>query len=81
MYLGNITTLGEEVVSCFGGVVSSSVLKVVRGVVLTRPNLEERARSTPLLQELVQALPPDLFRQALARVCIDVLDVGRGSIW
>ena len=50
--------------------------QVVRGVVLTRPTpgLEERVKSTQLLQELVKWLPPDLFLTCLSRVSAYLLD-------
>lgn len=67
-YLGNTANLGEEVNSCFVGIITSSALKVVRGVVLTRSGLEDKARSTTILQELVKWLPANLYRQCLARV-------------
>lgn len=67
-FLGNTANLGEEVNSCFVSIITSSALKVVRGVVLTRAGLEEKARSTTILQEIVKWLPPDLYRQCLARV-------------
>lgn len=71
MYLGNVSSLGEEVMAAFAAVMGAAALKVVRGVVLMRPTagLEERAKSTQLLQELVKWLPPDLFRTCLSRVC------------
>jgi hypothetical protein len=70
VYLGNVASLGEEVMAAFAAVVNAAALKVARGVVLTRPTagLEERAKSTQLLQELVKWLPPDLFRTCLTRV-------------
>lgn len=70
VYLGNVNSLGEEVMAAFAAVVGAAALKVVRGVVLMRPTpgLEERAKSTQLLQELVKWLPPDLFRTCLTRV-------------
>ena len=72
MYLGNVASLGEEVMAAFAAVMGDAALKVVRGVVLMRPTpgLEERAKSTQLLQELVKWLPPDLFRTCLSRVCM-----------
>ena len=39
---------------------------MVRGIILTRPGFEERAKSTANLQELIKWLPSDLFRTALA---------------
>ena len=68
IYLGNTAQLGEEVVTCFATVINGNVVKVVRGVVLTRAALEDRARHCTLLQEIVKWLPPDLFRTCLARV-------------
>ncbi len=70
VYLGNVASLGEEVMAAFAAVMGDAALKVVRGVVLMRPTagLEERAKSTQLLQELVKWLPPDLFRTCLSRV-------------
>lgn len=70
VYLGNVASLGEEVMAAFAAVVGAAALKVARGVVLTRPvpGLEERVKSTQLLQELVKWLPPDLFRTCLTRV-------------
>jgi len=67
-FLGNTGSLGEVVNSCFVGVINASALKVVRGIILTRAGLEERARSHTILQEIVKCLPPDLYRQCLARV-------------
>lgn len=67
-YLGNTAGLGEEVNNCFVSIITSSALKVVRGVVLTRSGLEDKARSTTILQELVKWLPANLYRQCLARV-------------
>ena len=67
-FLGNTANLGEEVNNCFASVINGQALKVVRGVVLTRAGLEDKARSTTMLQEIVKWLPPDLFRQCLARV-------------
>lgn len=66
-FLGNTGSLGEEVNSCFASAVNSGALKVVRGVVLTRAGLEDKARSTTILQEILKWLPPDLFRQCLAK--------------
>lgn len=70
VYLGNVASLGEEVMAAFAAVVGVAALKVARGVVLTRPvpGLEERVKSTQLLQELVKFVPPDLFRTCLTRV-------------
>lgn len=70
VYLGNVGSLGEEVMAAFAAVVGAASLKVVRGVVLTRPTprLEERVKSSQLLQELVKWVPPDLFRTCLTRV-------------
>lgn len=70
MYLGNVGSLGEEVMAAFAAVVGAAALKVARGVVLTRPTpgLEERVKSTHLLQELVKWVPADLFRTCLTRV-------------
>lgn len=70
VYLGNVSSLGEEVMAAFAAVTGAAALKVVRGVVLMRPTpgLEERVKSTQLLQELVKWLPPDLFRTCLSRV-------------
>ncbi|KAK9823710.1 hypothetical protein WJX72_004829 [[Myrmecia] bisecta] len=74
-YLGNVATLGEEVMHCFVAVVNSSALKVVRGVVASRTGLEDRARSSTILQEIVKCLPPDLFRTCLAKVLMVVFDI------
>ena len=70
MYLGNVASLGEEVMAAFAAVMGDAALKVVRGVVLMRPTagLEERAQRTQALPELVKWLPPDLFRTCLSRV-------------
>ena len=70
VYLGNVSSLGEEVMAAFAAVTGAAALKVVRGVVLMRPTsgLEDRVKSTQLLQELVKWLPPDLFRTCLSRV-------------
>lgn len=70
VYLGNVGSLGEEVMAAFAAVVGAAALKVARGVVLTRPTpgLEERVKSTQLLQELVKWVPADLFRTCLSRV-------------
>lgn len=70
VYLGNVGSLGEEVMAAFAAVVGAAALKVARGVVLTRPTpgLEERVKSTQLLQELVKWVPADLFRTCLTRV-------------
>ena len=70
VYLGNVGSLGEDVMAAFAAVVGIAALKVARGVVLKRPvpGLEERVKSTQLLQELVKFVPPDLFRTCLTRV-------------
>ena len=70
VYLGNVASLGEEVMAAFAAVVNAAALKAARGVVLTRPTpgLEERVKAAPALPELVKWLPPDLFRTCLTRV-------------
>ena len=68
VWLGNTATLNEETMNSFASAVSSSALRVIRGVVLTRQGLENKARSSSMVQELVKLLPPDLFRTCLARV-------------
>ena len=42
--------------------------QVVRSVILTRPGLEESARSGAPVQDMVRGVPADLFRTCLARV-------------
>ena len=68
--MGNVASLGEEVMAAFAAVTDAAALKAARGVVLTRPapGLEERVRAAAALQELVKWLPPDLFRTCLTRV-------------
>ena len=58
-------------------ILGAACCQVVRGVVLTRPTpgLEERVKSTQLLQELVKWLPPDLFLTCLSRVTASVSDL------
>lgn len=68
-FLGSTDSLGEEVNSAFASVIGANTLKVVRGIVLTRAGLEDKARSSTVLPEIVKWLPPDLFRQCLAKVC------------
>ncbi|BDA40427.1 Syndetin [Coccomyxa sp. Obi] len=77
VYLGNVGSLGEEVMAAFAAVVGAAALKVARGVVLTRPTpgLEERVKSTQLLQELVKWVPADLFRTCLTRVLMVVFEI------
>ncbi|KAK9817254.1 hypothetical protein WJX72_011915 [[Myrmecia] bisecta] len=75
MFLGNTSHLGGEVTTCFTNVVNTSGLQVVRGIILTRPGFEERAKSTTNLQELVKWLPSDLFRTALARVLMHEIHI------
>jgi len=55
--------------AAFAAAVNTSTLKVVRGVLLSRPGAggEERARSTQLLQELVRQLPSEQFRTCLSQ--------------
>ena len=69
VYLGALQSLGEEVVSAFTGTISAAVTKTVRGIIVGRPGLEERARTTAIFGELVKLLPADLFRPCLAQVC------------
>ncbi|KAK9809306.1 hypothetical protein WJX73_003160 [Symbiochloris irregularis] len=73
MYLGGVGTLGEEVVSTFTGAISSAATKTVRGIIVGRLGLEDKARSTAIFGELVKLLPADLFRPCLAQVMM-VLD-------
>ena len=75
MFLGNPGSLGGEVKSAFVGAVNSAVLKVVRGVLLTRPGMEEKAGAAGTLQELVRCLPSDLFRTCLARALMLIFDL------
>ncbi len=42
--------------------------QVVHSVIMTRPVLEDRARASLPLQDMVRGLPADLFRTCLARV-------------
>ena len=44
-------------------------VQVVRGIMMTRPGFEERAKGSANLQEILKWLPSDLFRTCLARVC------------
>lgn len=68
MYLGGVGTLGEEVVATFTSAISSAATKTVRGIIVGRLGLEDRARSTAIFGELVKLLPADLFRSCLAQV-------------
>ena len=45
-----------------------SAVQVVRGIMMTRPGFEERAKGSANLQEILKWLPSDLFRTCLARV-------------
>lgn len=73
VYLGEITALGDEVLTAFTSAISSAATRVVRGVVVSRAGLEERARATAIFGELVKLLPADLFRPCLAQVSSDCL--------
>ncbi len=44
-------------------------VQVVRGIMMTRPGFEDRAKGSANLQEILKWLPSDLFRTCLARVC------------
>lgn len=72
MYLGGVGTLGEDVVSTFTGAISSAATKTVRGIIVGRLGLEDKARSTAIFGELVKLLPADLFRPCLAQVWFSV---------
>ncbi len=74
IYLGNTATLAEETMNTFANVVGSAAHRVIRGVILTRQGLENKARNTSMVQELVKLLPPDLFRTCLARVSVSGSD-------
>jgi hypothetical protein len=69
-YLGNVGSLGEEVMHGFAAAVNSAALRVVRTMALARARsgVEEKARGATILQEAVKLLPPDLFRQCLTQV-------------
>ena len=73
MYLGEVGTLGEEILTAFTSSISSAAVRVVRGIVVARAGLEDRARATAIFGELVKLLPADLFRPCLAQVIWPVL--------
>lgn len=68
VYLGELGSLGEEVLAAFVSAMSSAAVKVVRGIIVGRAGLEEHARATAIFGELVKLLPADLFRPCLAQV-------------
>lgn len=76
LFLGNVASLGAEVKAAFASTIGASMVKVVRGVLLTRPGMEEHAgSSSATLQELVRLLPSDLFRTCLARALMVIFDI------
>jgi len=72
IFLGNIQELGSRLTNAYISAVSSAAAQMVRGVLLTQPGLEDRARTGASIQEMVRGVPSDLFRTCLARVGIQI---------
>jgi hypothetical protein len=64
MFLGNVEALGGEVQAAFVATLSSSITKVLRGVLLTRPGCEEKAAAAAGLQASAHpCVPPQGGRE------------------
>ncbi|BDA42201.1 probable Syndetin [Coccomyxa sp. Obi] len=72
IFLGNVNELNTRLTNAITSAVSTTV---VRSVILTRPGLEERARASVPVQDMVRGLPADLFRTCLARALMVVFDM------
>eukprot|EP00891_Asterochloris_glomerata_P005698 jgi/Astpho2/5698/fgenesh1_pg.00079_%23_105_t len=75
LFLGRVSELGGGITMCFTDAVNTMVLQVVRGIMMTRPGFEDRAKGSANLQEILKWLPSDLFRTCLARVLMVIFDI------
>ena len=66
---------GEDIRAAFSAAPGALTQKVLKGVLLARSGLEERASTAVGISNLVALLPSDLFRTCLARVMMVVWDV------
>lgn len=66
---------GHDVRAAYAAAPAAAARKVVRGVLMARAGLEEKAARAQTLAELVDMLPSDLFRTCLARILMVAFDI------